>query len=74
MTATDERQTVAELADLGGWERRDVDRTDYYAKGIVRVQVLWKGSEAISGGSLYHDDILTAYSRDLATVKSWLKR
>ena len=74
MTTTDERQTVAELADLGGWERRDVERTDYYAKGIIRVQVLWHGTEAISGGSLYQDDILTAYSRDLATVKSWLKR
>lgn len=74
MTATDERQTVAELADLGGWERREVDRTDYYAKGSARVQVLWHGNEAISGGSLYHDDILTAYSRDLVTVKSWLRR
>jgi hypothetical protein len=74
MTATDERQTLADLADLGGWERRDVDRTDYYAKGILRVQVLWHGTEAISGGSLYHDDILTAYSRDLNTVKSWIKR
>jgi hypothetical protein len=74
MTATDQRQTVAELADLGGWERRDVDRTDYYAKGSARVQVLWQGNETISGGSLYHDDILTAYSRDLNTVKSWIKR
>ena len=74
MTTTDERQSVAELADLGGWDRRDVDRTDYYAKGIVRVQGLWHGDEAISGGSLYHDDIMTAYSRDLGTVKSWLKR
>jgi hypothetical protein len=74
MTTTDERQTLAELADLGGWERRDVECTDYYAKGIVRVQVLWHGTEAISGGSLYHDDILTAYSRDLATVRSWIKR
>jgi hypothetical protein len=74
MTTTDERQTLAELADSGGWERRDVDRTDYYAKGIVRIQVLWHGTEAISGGSLYHDDILTAYSRDLATVRSWIKR
>jgi hypothetical protein len=74
MTATDERQTLADLADSGGWERRDVERTDYYAKGIVRVQVLWHGTEAISGGSLYHDDILTAYSRDLKTVRSWIKR
>jgi hypothetical protein len=74
MMATDERQAVAELADLGGWERRDVERTDYYAKGIVRVQVIWQGTEAISGGSLYHDDILNTYTRDLGTVKSWLKR
>jgi len=74
MTTTDERQTVAELADLGGWDRRDVDRTDYYAKGIIRVQVLWHGDKAISGGSLYQDDIMTAYSRELDTVKSWLRR
>jgi hypothetical protein len=74
MTATDERRAIAELAELGGWHRRDVDRADYYAKGIIRVQVLWQGDEAISGGSLYQDDIMTAYSRDLATVKSWLKR
>jgi len=38
------------------------------------VQVIWHGTEAISGGSLYHDDILTAYTRDLGTVTSWLKR
>jgi hypothetical protein len=74
MTTTDERQTVAELADLGGWVRRDVDRTDYYTKGILRVQVIWQGAEAISGGSIYHDDLLTSYSRDLDTVKSWLRR
>ena len=74
MTATDERRAIAELAELGGWHRRDVDRTDYYAKGIIRVQVLWQGDQAISGGSLYQDDIMTAYSRNLATVKSWLKR
>jgi hypothetical protein len=74
MTATDERQTLAELADLGGWERRNVDRTDYYAKGIIRVQVVWQGDEAISGSSLYQDDLLIAYSRDLKTVRSWIKR
>jgi hypothetical protein len=74
MTATDERQTLAEFAELGGWDRRDVDRTDYYAKGIIRVQVLWQGNDSISGGSLYQDDIMTAYSRDLNTVRSWLKR
>ena len=74
MTATDERQTLADLADGGGWRRRDVDRTDYYSKGGARVQVLWTGTEAVSGASLYHDDILTAYSRDLSTIQGWLRR
>jgi hypothetical protein len=74
MSSTDERHAIAELAELGGWHRRDVDRTDYYAKGIVRVQVIWHGDQAISGSSLYHDDIMTAYTRDLSTVQSWLKR
>jgi hypothetical protein len=74
MTTTDDRHTLAELAELGGWHRRDVDRTDYYAKGIVRVQVIWQGTGAITGGSLYHDDIMTAYSREISTVRSWLRR
>lgn len=74
MTATDERQTVADLAEVGGWHRRDVDRSDYYAKGGIRVYVFWRGATTISGGSLYHDDTLTAYSRDLSTIQGWLRR
>ena len=74
MTATDERQSLADFAEVGGWHRRDVDRTDYYAKGGTRVHVLWHGTAAISGGSLYQDDILTTYTRDLSTVQGWLKR
>jgi hypothetical protein len=74
MITTDERQSLAELADGGGWRRRNVDRTDYYSKAGVRVQVLWTGTEVVSGASLYHDDILTAYSRDLSTIQGWLRR
>jgi hypothetical protein len=74
MTATDARQALSELAELSGYERRNVDRTDYYSKAGARVQVLWRGSTAISGASLYHDDILTAYTRELPTVEGWLKR
>ena len=74
MTATDERQTLADFAETGGWHRRDVDRTDYYVKGGARVQVLWQATAAITGGSLYHDDVLTAYTRDLSTVQGWLRR
>jgi len=74
MTATDERQTLADSAEAGGWLRRNVDRTDYYSKGGARVQVLWTGTAAVSGGSLYHDDNLTAYTRDLGTIQGWLRR
>ena len=74
MAATYERQTLADLAEVGGWHRRGVDRSDYYVKSGVRVHVVWQGTTAISGGSLYHDDILTAYSRDLSTVHRWLRR
>jgi hypothetical protein len=74
MTDTDERATTAVLAEAGGWQRREIERTDYYAKGGVRVQVLWQGTAAISGGTLYYDDILTTTTRDLATVQGWLRR
>ena len=74
MTATDERQTLADFAETAGWQRRNFDRTDYYDKAGTRVQVIWQGADAISGGSLYHDDTLTAYTRDLGTVQRWLRR
>jgi hypothetical protein len=74
MTATDEREELSEYAVHAGWHRRDADRTDYYTRSPVRIHVIWRGTSAISGGALYHDDVLMAYSRDLATVKGWLKR
>ena len=46
MTATDERQTLADFAETAGWHRRNVERTDYYAKGGTRVQVLWQGTDS----------------------------
>lgn len=73
-TDTDERCSVAELAERSGWQRRALERCDYYAKGFVRISVLWQGSAVISGGSLYHDDVLTAYTRDLPTVTGWFTR
>ena len=74
MTATDERAELSEYAVQAGWHRRDAERTDYYTRSPVRIHVIWRGTSAISGGALYHDDVLMAYSRDLATVKGWLKR
>jgi len=74
MTGADERKELSELAVQIGWQHRDADRTDYYSRSPARVHVIWQGSDAISGGALYHDDILMAYARDLGTVRGWLKR
>jgi hypothetical protein len=74
MTATIEREKLSEVAVQAGWDRRDADRTDYYTRPPVRVHVIWRGTDAISGGALYHDDTLMAYTRDLATVQGWLQR
>lgn len=74
MTTSDERESLSESAVQTGWHRRDSDRADYYTRAPVRVHVIWQGSSAISGGALYHDDIMMSYTRDLATVQGWLKR
>ena len=73
MTAN-QREDLSQRAVEAGWQHRDSDRTDYYTRSPVRVQIIWRGSDAISGGALYHDDTLMAYSRDLDTVSGWLKR
>jgi hypothetical protein len=74
MTAVVERDEVSELAVHAGWHRRDADRSDYYTRQLDRVRVIWQGNEAISGGVLYRDGILMSLTRDLDTVKAWLKR
>ena len=38
------------------------------------MHIVWQGSQAISGGALYRDNILMSTTRDLDTVKGWLKR
>lgn len=68
------RAEMSDRATQAGWHRRDADRTDYYSREPVRIHVIWRGEDAISGGALYHDDILMAYTRDLATVTGWLNR
>ena len=74
MTTTVEREEVSQLAEQTGWQHRDADRSDYYLRRPERVHVVWQGSHAISGGALYRDNILMSISRDLETVKGWLKR
>jgi hypothetical protein len=74
MNATDERSALARLTEAAGWRRREVDRVDVYLRGTARVRVIWRGNDAISGGSRFHDDTMEAYTRDFDTVKTWLSR
>jgi hypothetical protein len=74
MTTIVERDELSQLAAQAGWDHRDADRSDYYLRRPDRVHVVWQGSHAISGGVLYRDGILMTLTRDLDTVKGWLKR
>ncbi|BBX37261.1 hypothetical protein MMAG44476_25584 [Mycolicibacterium mageritense DSM 44476 = CIP 104973] len=74
MTTTDKRHELGQLAEVGSWQHRDLDRVDVFQRGTSRIRVVWQGSEAISGATLYQDDIMTTYTRDLATVHNWFKR
>jgi hypothetical protein len=74
MVDTDERKAVSALAEEAGWNHRTAERSDYFDKGVVRIHIVWHGDTAISGGTLYHDDLLQTYSKDLSTVRGWLKR
>jgi len=49
MMTTDERQTMADSAESGGWHRRNLDPHRLLRQGGARVQVVWHGTAAISG-------------------------
>ncbi|ALI27121.1 MULTISPECIES: hypothetical protein [Mycolicibacterium] len=74
MTTTDERHEIGQLAESGGWLHRDLDRVDVYQRGPNRIRVVWQGQTTLSGATLYQDDIMTTYTRELSTLSSWLKR
>lgn len=73
-TTTDQRHDLLQLAESAGWQRRELGRVDVYQRGTSRIRVVWQGSTAISGATLYHDDIMTTYTRDLPGVNGWLTR
>lgn len=74
MTTTDERHEIGQLAESGGWLHRDLDRVDVYQRGPNRIRVVWQGQTTLSGATLYQDDIMTTYTRELSTLSSWLER
>jgi hypothetical protein len=74
MSGTDERQALSEAGEEKGWRRRESDRVDIFIRGRYRVRVIWRGADAISGASLFDDEMYEGYTRDLAKVRTWLKK
>ncbi|WP_102144303.1 hypothetical protein [Mycobacterium hubeiense] len=72
MSATVDRQELVRLAEEAGWRHQADDRVDVYVRGNARVRVIWRGDDVINGGSLFHDDIMTTYTRDFAAINRWL--
>ena len=72
--SVDEREALHQLAEQSGWRRKEYDHIDVYLRAATRVRVIWRGTSAISGASLYQDDVLATYTRELSTVNGWLNR
>ena len=73
MSATNDRQALSEIAEQWGWRRRQVDRTDFYRRGIRAVEVFFT-ADTLNGGTLYEDLHLLTHTRDVAKVEDWLTR
>jgi hypothetical protein len=73
MSATKDRQALSELAEQAGWQRRQVDRTDFYRRGLREVELFFT-ADKLNGGALYEDLSMLTYSREMETVQAWLTR
>ncbi len=73
MSPTTDRQALSELAEQSGWQRRQLDRTDFYRRGVREVEVLFT-EDKLTGGALYEDLHLLTHTRDMVTVQGWLTR
>ncbi len=75
MADTGERQALAQLGEEHGWKRRVSDgHADSYTKGTVRIRVVWAGDDAVSGSTLFHNDMYESYTREVSTIRAWFKR
>ena len=74
-TATDERKSVAALAQEQGWQRRvSLERHDIYLRGTVRIRAMWQGDDKLNGATLFHDEMYESYTREPNTLRAWFKR
>ncbi len=68
-----DRQSLSEIAEESGWQRRQVDRTDFYRRGARDVEVFFT-EDKLTGGTLYEDLSMLTHTRDRSTVEDWLTR
>jgi len=73
MSATNDRQALVKIAEESGWQRRHVDRTDFYRRGVREVEVIFT-EDKLAGGTLYEDLHMLTHTRDRPTVEGWLTR
>lgn len=73
MSATNDRQALSEIAEQSGWQRRQLDRIDFYRRGAREVEVLFT-ADKLNGGTLYEALRMLTHTRDTATVERWLTR
>jgi hypothetical protein len=73
MSASNDRQALSEIAEEAGWQRRQLDRTDFYRRGGREVEVHFT-VDKLNGGALYEDLSLLTYSRERETIEKWLTR
>ena len=74
-TATDERKSVADLAEVQGWQRRvSLERHDIFLRGTVRIRAMWQGDDKLNGATLFHDEMYESYTREPNTLRAWFKR
>ncbi|MCX2929144.1 hypothetical protein ORI20_02575 [Mycobacterium sp. CVI_P3] len=74
MAGTDERASLSEAGAERGWNRREHGRVDVFLRDRYRVRVIWQGTDVISGASFFDDEMYEGYTRDLAKVRTWLKK
>jgi hypothetical protein len=68
-----DRQSLSEIAEESGWQRRQVDRTDFYRRGAREVEVFFT-EDKLTGSTLYEDLYMLTHTRDRSTVEGWLTR
>jgi hypothetical protein len=74
-TTTDERKSVAALAEEQGWQRRvSLERHDVFLRGTVRIRAMWETDEKLNGATLFHDEMYESYTRETSTLRAWFKR